>query len=363
MPADTSPSLARLQQQITAFSDLAHRQPWAGDDNLLHTMETLYAGINPASKAGIVLGFALAKVHDDLGNTERCFQLLKTDNRYHQRGKTDTIADARRTVAAVTDLFGSQSVTRLDQPLEERPVFILGMPRSGTTLVEQILSSHSQVLGGGELKLMGQWCYGYLKLYGRHGRAAALDNYLPQLRDHYLEGLKKLGSSPVKTDKMPVNFLWIGFILSALPSATIIHTRRNPMAVCWSIYKTAFAGTSNGYSCDLRDIGEFYLLYTGLMTFWNELFPGKIHDCHYERLTENQVAETQKLLALCGLEWEQACLDFQENPRIVRTVSKNQVRQPMYQGSSRAWKPYERYLAPLKSVLGPLADQGFPDKC
>ena len=349
-------SLTPTQKQINAFSEQVESSTWIASSENLDTMERLYESIDHASKEGIVLCFALAKVYDRLGQPEKCFNLLAEGNRHHKVGKTDTIEDARSTIRAVKNLFTSQTVSSLDAADNHQFIFIVGMPRSGTTLVEQILCSHPEVYGGGELKLMGQWCFGFLKLYHKYADQAQLDNYLPQLREHYLKGIETMTVRSFVTDKMPVNFLWIGFILSVFPQAKIIHTVRDPMAVCWSIFKTPFAGTSNGYSCDLEDIGEFYLLYRGLMDFWQHRFPDKIYDLHYERLTENQYTETFRLLEYCGLNWDDACLKFYRNSRKVSTVSRKQVQKPMYQGSSEAWKAYESYLGPLKDVLETAGD-------
>lgn len=340
-----------VQEQVKTYSELAELQVWTARDNTLDAMEKLYGEIDHRSREGIVLCFALAKIYDQLGETEQCFSLLVEGNRNHQTGKTDTIEDARATINLVQQVFTRQSIQQLSPVDHRKLIFIVGMPRSGTTLVEQILASHSQVYGGGELKMMGQWCFGYLKLYKEYGQKASLDNYLPQLQEHYLRGIGQLSDLPVITDKMPVNFLWIGFILSVFPNARIIHTMRKPMAVCWSIFRTPFAGTSNGYSCDLQDIAEFYGLYRQHMNFWKTRYPDTFHEICYERLTEDQRQETAELLEYCDLPWEDSCLEFYRNTREVRTVSKEQVRRPMYQGSSDAWKRYERFLLPLKESL------------
>lgn len=346
-------SLSPGQQYILDFSDLCQTRRWSERDELLDKMEALHGKLSPASQEAIVLGFALAKIYDDLGEVDRSFALLRECNRHHRNAKTDTIEDARATVASLRELFSRQRVRPLSAATQARPrpVFILGMPRSGTSLVEQILASHSRVQGGGELKLMGQWCYGFLKRYRDAPEAMSLQGMLPELRQHYLSGIEPLGNEPVITDKMPMNFLWVGFILAALPEARIVHTTRDAMATCWSIYKTAFAGSSNGYSCDLGDIGEFYSLYRELMDFWRERFEPRFHELDYERLTQHQEAETRRLLDFCGLDWEPACLAFHRNPRRVKTASWAQVQRPLYRGSSEAWKPYEKYLTPLIEAL------------
>ncbi|HSN72560.1 MAG TPA: sulfotransferase, partial [Steroidobacteraceae bacterium] len=154
------------------------------------------------------------------------------------------------------------------------------------------------------------------------------------------------------TDKMPLNFRWIGMILSAFPEAKIIHTKRDPMATCWSIYKRYFFFRGNGYAYDLGDVAEYYRLYADLMAFWHQKYPNAIYDVCYERLTENQEEETRKLLEFCDLEWQEECLNFHKTKRLVKTISATQVRREMYRGSSEAWRKFERHLQPLAKALG-----------
>jgi len=346
-------SLTRTQQSILDFSNLAESERWSERNELLAEMELLYSSINPASQEGIVLCFALAKIYEDLGEIDKCFSMLVAGNEQHKKTKTDTIDDARTTISAVREIFSSEPIIPRRALGDYQPIFILGMPRSGTSLVEQILASHANVYGGGELPFMGQWCFGYVKHF-QNGKDIKLEDNLAGLQNHYLKSLKTLTTRKYVTDKMPVNFLWLGFILSAFPDAKIVHTMRSPMATCWSIYKSPFAGTSNGYSCSQQEVAECYNLYAELMNFWRSACPGKIYDLHYERLTANQLDETRKLLSYCGLDWDSACLEFHKNDRKVETMSSAQVQLPMYQGSSEAWKRFEKYLAPMKSVLNEL---------
>ncbi len=155
----------------------------------------------------------------------------------------------------------------------------------------------------------------------------------------------------VITDKMPLNFRWIGFILAAFPDAKIIHVQRDPLATCWSIFKHYFPDPSL-FAYDLEDLATFYKLYLDLMQFWRERYPDNIYDLGYELLTENQEQETRKLLAFCGLDWEDTCLDFHVNKRQVKTLSAAQVREQMYTGSSDAWRKYEHRLQSLIDALG-----------
>jgi hypothetical protein len=228
-----------------------------------------------------------------------------------------------------------------------KPIFILGMPRSGTSLVEQILASHSQVYGAGELVLLGQ------SINSMDWNSTQItSNMLRSIRESYFSGLSGIGASElVVTDKMPFNFLWIGFIVSAIPDAKIVHVRRDARATCWSNFANSFSGEGSEFAYDLEDVARYYNMYGDLMTFWHEMFPDQIYDLNYEALTENQEAETRKLLEYVDLDWEERCLDFHKTKRAVRTASAQQVRQKMYQGSSNKWRAYERHLNPMLKLL------------
>ena len=214
------------------------------------------------------------------------------------------------------------------------------MPRSGTTLVEQIISSHSKVQGAGELS--------YLTHYGaslsRGNQLINSDNIL-QVRSSYLDDLKKISDGrPFITDKMPSNFLYVGLILKALPEAKIIHVQRDPAATCWSNFKHYFITKGLGYSYNLENTVGFFKMYQDLMRFWEQQYAGRIFHLDYERLTKEQESQTRKLIKYLGLEWEDACLSPQENKRSVRTASQQQVREKVYKGSSQVWRKFEPYL-------------------
>ena len=238
------------------------------------------------------------------------------------------------------------------EPSTIRPIFIVGMPRSGTTLVEQIIASHHSVYGAGELTTLPTLISPIAKDY-----LAKDENNLPEkaflsIREQYLEELSSLNvPEDVITDKLPLNFQYIGFILSAFPEAKIIHLKRDARATCWSIYKRYFSDTGNAWAYNMDELAGFYGLYTELMADWHKLFPDKIYDMSYEDLTTNQEEETRKLLKYCELDWDENCLNFHTSKRVVKTASSLQVRQKMYQGSSEAWKKHEAYLQPLIKAL------------
>ena len=216
------------------------------------------------------------------------------------------------------------------------------MPRSGTTLVEQIITSHSKVIGAGELY--------YFSNYGdaiARGITKIDNNILLNVRDNYLKKIEELsnGSSFV-TDKMTENFKYIGLICSTIPDAKIIHVKRNSAATCWGNYKQFFSNKNLffNYCYDLNNIVTYYNFYEDLMNFWVNQYSDKIHNLDYEKLTTNQENETKKLFRYLDLEWEEKCLAPQNNKRPVNTASNTQIRKKIYQGSSQEWKNFIPYL-------------------
>lgn len=241
------------------------------------------------------------------------------------------------------------------------PIFIVGLPRAGSTLLEQILSSHSQVEGTMELPelisvtraLKQQAGDGYY-----HDVLATLDaDAVRGLGEQYLERTRihRHNGAPFFIDKMPNNFAHVGLIQLALPNAKIIDARRHPLGCCFSAFKQHFArGQSFSYS--LEDVGRFYRDYVELMAHFDEVLPGRIHRVIYETMVDDTEAEVRRLLDYCGLPFEERCLRFFENDRPVRTASSEQVRQPIYRGGVDHWKHFEPWLEPLKQALGPVLD-------
>lgn len=295
--------------------------------------------------------FVLGKAYDDLGEYEQAFAHFEQGNRlrkallgYHIDRDRKLFADIKQRFTADGTL---PELGRGGEAFPTGPVFILGMPRSGTSLVEQILASHSRVSAGGELDLLttivGELDWPDAQI-GAQGPG--------RIRRDYLRGIEAIEvDGPLVTDKMPLNFQWAGLIAKALPEAPIVHTRRDARAVCWSLFRTRFSATGQRFAYDLTDAAEFYLLYQDLMRFWHEQMPGRIYDLDYERLTENQESETRRLVDHIGLEWEDACLDFHRTNTASRTASLAQVRRKMYRGSSEQWRNYERFLGPMLETL------------
>jgi hypothetical protein len=227
------------------------------------------------------------------------------------------------------------------EPIKHTPIFILGMPRSGTTLVEQIVSSHTEVTGAGELNYVSQFG-GQIAA----GITAPTLVAVSEFRERYLTELaKRAEGQAFATDKMPQNFRYIAFICTAFPEAKIVHVQRNVEATCWSNFKHYFNSKDLGYSYSLRDTVAYYGLYKEFMHFWSQSYSDRIYNLDYDKLTEDQEPETRRLIEYLGLNWEDACLAPQNNKRSVKTASQQQVRKKVYKGSSQAWKKYEPFLA------------------
>jgi tetratricopeptide (TPR) repeat protein len=343
--------------KINPASAPAHRflstvKTYQHGDPQLRQMLQLLQRENLSKKDRTDLNFALAKAHEDTGDYDHAFSFFEEGNRLRNEELNYDISSTRALFARIKETFSNAGaiLRELEKSVPKnchQPVFVLGMPRSGSSLVEQILASHSRVHGAGELVLMGQ----SVNAVDWASRKLSAD-HLRFIRESYLSGLEKLGRPEFHVvDKMPVNFWWIGFIISALPGASIIHVKRDARATCWSNYKHFFSGKGNGYAYDLQNVTEYFRMYVDLMTFWHELFPGRIVDLDYESLTEKQEEESRKLLSQMGLEWEDQCLDFHKTERVVQTASALQVRQKMYRGSSSEWRKYEEHLEPMVEAL------------
>ena len=240
--------------------------------------------------------------------------------------------------------FKSKATPDLNQQI---PIFILGMPRSGTSLLEQIISSHNEVYGAGELGFLNS-CF---ETFFNSSKELKHENLL-RFRECYFENIRQLSGKRFVTDKMPHNFLLIGFIVHAIPEAKIIYSSRDPGAVCWGNFKQNFQQIKSLlYSSNLEDIVHFYKLHNDLMDFWIKKFPRKIIQCKYESLTSNPESEIRRLLDKLELDWDENCLSPEKNSRTVFTASNQQVKQKIYSNSSRKWEKFKPYIGNLFDEL------------
>lgn len=351
---DLDKAVSAYERAITirpGFAD-AHRnlsavKTYQPNDTQIGAMESLMKVAETTANDRMQLGFALAKAYEDLRQFDTSFEYLLEANRLRKEELRYDLEEDQTLFAAIKNVFAGQTQVQPDAGetnAAKEPVFIVGMMRSGTSLVEQILASHSGVHGAGELETLN-------RLLATMPDKAPAD--IRHLRAAYLDALDVLDvPETIVTDKMPLNFRWIGFIVSAFPGARIIHVKRDPIATCFSIFKNYFPDDGNAYAYDMADLAEYYKLYSDLMSFWHQLYPDNIYDLDYERLTENHEEETRKLLAFCDLGWEDRCLEFYKTSRMVKTTSAAQVRKRIYKGSSEAWKNYRHHLEPLITGLG-----------
>ena len=306
------------------------------------------------------LHFALAKARRDCGDHVAAFEHYRKGADL-KRARLDYNADEQdRRFDQVIQACSGKQLARLrgHGHRADSPIFILGMPRSGTSLVEQILASHQQVHGAGELPDLSLIANNRV----RDGKGAPIPwpeylaslapENLAELGQRYVERVAaRLPESRHFTDKMPANFFFLGLIHLILPHARVIHCKRDPRDTCLSCYTTLFSGMQD-FSYDLGELGRFYRGYERLMAHWGRVLPeGAFITIEYEHLVEDLEGETRRMLEYCDLPWDPACLSFHENRRAVRTASISQVRQPLYRSSIGRWKEYESFLQPLLESL------------
>jgi tetratricopeptide (TPR) repeat protein len=310
--------------------------------------------------------FALGKAYEDAGDYAQSFEHYAKGNALNRAGsrydaELNSMRCKRLKENFSREFFEQRAGFGCDAP---DPIFIVGMPRSGSTLLEQILSSHPAVEGTTELPdvismakdLREQADTGEIAVYAEvlAGKSAA---ELRGLGEQYIESTRvhRKTDRPFFIDKMPNNFLHIGMIQLVLPKAKIIDARRHPLSCCFSNFKQHYA-RGQSFSYDLTDMGRFYRDYVELMAHFDQVLPGRVHRVTYERTVEDTEAVVRSLLEYCGLPFDPACLRFFENERPVRTASSEQVRQPIYREGIEQWRHYEEWLGPLKVALGPVLE-------
>ena len=340
----------------TAHHNLSGVKVYKEKDKQVSLIESLLIENNLSQKERIYLNFALAKAYEDLGNHEELFKHLNEGNRIRKKEMSNSIADSEEHNELIKLFFNSNNINNIKltyrDSLPIRPIFIVGMPRSGTSLVEQIISSHHEVYGAGEVNNFHNIIMPIIEKHAVNENYNLKNDEFALIRKQYSNSLERFyANEKVITDKWILNFKTIGFILSAFPEAKIVHLKRDARATCWSIYKHYFSDEGNRWAYDYQDLARFYKSYVGLMDYWHNLFPGKIYDISYEDLTSNQEKETRNLLKYCDLDWDENCLNFYTNTRAVKTASAVQVRNKMYQGSSDVWRQYSEHLKPLLDAL------------
>ena len=315
------------------------------DDNIIKVLEELIEIDNLDNKLIQNFCYALSKIYFDIDKIEPGFKLLKKAKAAYTALNNYSISEEKNHFIKVKQYFLSNKFPKSDfnNTFKKNPIFIIGMPRSGTSLIEQIVSTHSKVYGAGELTILPKIMHN--SIWDKNTNPQELLNFV---REEYLSKISKLNTNKeFIIDKMPFNFFYVGFILNSIPEAKIIHMHRNPMAICWSNYKANFFDNIGmDYAHKLETIGEFYVIYNETMKFWNEIYPNSLIEVDYDNFVMDYVSGSKSIIKDIGLNWEDKILKFHENNRAVETNSLLQVRDQVYQNSSKNWEKYEKYLTP-----------------
>ena len=354
-------AIALMPELGEAWWSLANLKTVRFSDDDITAMEAALARGNIAEEDRFHLDFALGKALEDRGQAAASFAHYDAGNALRRQSLDYSAADTSRYVdklieVASAEFMASRQGLGCDAP---DPIFVLGMPRAGSTLVEQILASHSQIEGTTELPDIPVLARRDPRYPANLPDLSADD--LRALGEEYLQRtrIQRKTARPLFIDKLPNNWAHAVFIRLILPNAKIIDARRHPLGCCFSNFKQHFA-RGQAFSYSLDDMGRYYADYVRLMAHLDQVQPGAVHRVIYEEMVDNTESEVRRLLEYCGVGFESACLSFHQTERAVRTASSEQVRQPIYRDGTEAWKVFDRYLDPLRAALGPVLDC-YPD--
>ena len=342
-----------------AYKNRTELRRQTSERNHVPQLESALNRVGADWRGAVALHYALGKEWEDLGKYEEAFAAYDDGAKLRRRHtQYDPAVDLQR-LDRISRVFDAEWLQRqIEGCPNDQPIFILGLPRAGSTLLERMLATHSNVVAGGELQNFG---VALVRLIQGMEPARQADVIAASLRVNSLAlGDAYIASMPTRIkakarfiDKLPTNFLYVGLIAAALPRAKIIHIYRDPRDAGFGIYKTLFR-QAYPFSYDLREIGRYIVGYTKLMEHWRNLLPGRMVDIPYEVLVEEPEEVLKSVLAGCGLSFEPACLEYFKNPTASSTASAVQVRQPMYRSSMQAWRRFERHLGPLLEELSVL---------
>ena len=304
------------------------------------------------------LFFALAKAEEDMGLIEKSFNNLDLANTIRRKSLNFNINNETNFFDQLKNIFSKAKFdTNITDTINKKKIiFILGMPRSGTSLTEQIITSHSCVFGAGELPQLSRIVKTKLMMNDDLSEESisnlfSNEEFVNELRADYHDFLKRFNASePFITDKAPLNFRWIGFIKILFPNSKIIHCSRNAKDNCLSIFKNFFEGGLD-FGYNQKELGTYYNLYLDLMRFWKEKFPNSIYDAQYEKIIEDPENEIKKMIKFCNLDWEENCLKFYNNKTPIKTLSTAQARKPIYKSSKNSFEKFAAYLTDLNKLI------------
>jgi len=365
---DQDDSIAAFRRSIKAnplhaeaYWSLANMKTFRFEDQEVDDMLALLGDERIPTEGQVQLNNALGLEFEARNDYERAFEfidrcnVLRREQEFYDRVENEEQTDLA--IEAFTKQFLEENAGHGDP--DPAPIIIVGLPRSGSTLIEQILSSHSRVDGTHELRDLSVTIRANPKLVGRSNRyptsvANIADDGFKRLGSEYIERTRRhRGDRPFFTDKNPNNFVHVGLLHLVLPNAKIINARRHPLDSCFGSYKQLFA-QGQPFTYDLVELGEYYLQYQRLMDHWHEVLPGKVLDVQYEKVVADLEGQVRRILDYCELGWEASCLRFHETGRAVSSASSEQVRRPIYSSAVNTWRHYEHHLGPLIEVLEPL---------
>ena len=352
---------------IEAHYNLSSLKTYTVNDPQLAMLEGLYVRreeLTPSSR--VRYGFALGKALEDVGQYDRAFAAYDEGNRIQHALLPDDEARANQLLEEIintftVDFFSQRAGWKGARPHGKTPIFIIGMPRSGTTLIEQILATHGSIFGAGELTDLGETINQKIKIDVNGSFPSSVvsltKEQVKKIGDVYIERVWKMSpESKYITDKMPANFFYLGLIHLALPNAKIIHAVRDPMDSCFSCFARLFNDTME-FAYDLGSLGRYYRRYMTLMRHWESVLPeGSFLNLSYEDMVSDVEGQARRLLKFIGLPWDERCLEFYKNDRLVKTASVAQVRKPIYKTSVARWKNFAQHLRPLLDLVQEFRD-------
>ncbi len=299
------------------------------------------------------LYFALGKAYEDLKQYKESFDKYSKGNYLLKKISSFNVKDEQKIFKKIKKIF-SNNFEELKLVNSRKLIFIVGMPRSSTSLIEQILSSHKKVYGGGELNFLKKIIDNEFLINDNnelYSSSNNIKNIFQKIHDDYIKKISQINDSyEVFIDKAPLNFKYIGFIKKIFPNSKIINCKRNSLDICWSNFKNFF-GESLPFTNDISDLANYYKIYEDLINFWEEKLPNQIYQMNYEKLIDDTKNEIEKLLNFCELDWDPNCMKHEQNTKTIKTASASQARQPVNKAGLRTSEPYKNYLNELSKML------------